>query len=549
MFIYIFWWTLWCVFLWTMWEAWQYVLIGAGIYRLLLASIVAILHLCQYLSKPYKKHLYHLTVGAAIGLCISTLAVHAYWWRNPIPDITTTYRGDAYIQERYDTNRYIAQLDIGSPHTILLIFSEQQFPIAPDFSAGDRLHIHATRSRIWRHQTPPQTRTWAIPSWEHLHLVFREMQRWTDTYRQRRWYMRGRSNSLRVRSYTHREEWSWSRLDTTRQRILDRMLYTFSDPGTRGLISWLLIGERSQLSAEQYNLFIASGLIHLLVVSGGNIVMVTGRLNMLFFWLPVRWRRFVCGGGIIIYGMLCGADSTVMRAVVMWLLSLVVMILGRELPPRRAIGYVVVILMLLNPYFLRYDVWFSLSIWAVSGITLVSAVYRQYIYAQWHIHISKIAQILLPLCGATYGVLPRLLLIGGERNIFSLIPNMVLVPLMPFYLFSWWVALLVASLLPTRGWIPVRRVETLSQRVFSFAARTDTAWWYLHTPHRRRQILFLVARYGSGYILYQKTTSSIKIPTRTPGFEPGLSASETDVLPVTLRPYPQKQQPTKTQWI
>ena len=62
--------------------------------------------------------------------------------------------------------------------------------------------------------------------------------------------------------------------------------------------------------------------MHLLVVSGGNIALLLGVLNVVLIWMPIRWRRVLCMFFIALYTYVCGADSSILRAAVMSIVTL-----------------------------------------------------------------------------------------------------------------------------------------------------------------------------------------------------------------------------------
>jgi hypothetical protein len=93
----------------------------------------------------------------------------------------------------------------------------------------------------------------------------------------------------------------------------------------------------------------------------------------------------------------------------------------------------------INPYFLRYDVGFFLSIGAVVGIYLVQNLLDMYKSRQG-------VSFLIPLFGATYGVLPWVFLLSEEWNVLSLLANSVVVPLVPVYLFVAILSMLVSGI-------------------------------------------------------------------------------------------------------
>lgn len=53
----------------------------------------------------------------------------------------------------------------------------------------------------------------------------------------------------------------------------------------------MMIGDRSGLEDQEYQDFITSGMVHIIAVSGGNLVMIIIFLGGVLFWLPFYLRN------------------------------------------------------------------------------------------------------------------------------------------------------------------------------------------------------------------------------------------------------------------
>lgn len=135
-----------------------------------------------------------------------------------------------------------------------------------------------------------------------------------------------------------------------------------------GLILGMVIGDKSQIPESDYQNFIDSGLVHLVAVSGGNILMLVVFLHFLLFFLPYYIRLGLIILTIIGYGLVCGMDSSVFRAVIMGGMSMIALFWGREINVRRLLSLSCIVMLMINPYFLAYDTGFLLSYSALIGI-------------------------------------------------------------------------------------------------------------------------------------------------------------------------------------
>jgi len=108
----------------------------------------------------------------------------------------------------------------------------------------------------------------------------------------------------------------------TKRSIQESIYSFFRSDRERGLIAGMLLGDRSLLPAEDYQLFIDSGIVHIIAVSGAHMMTLVLFLQLLLFFLPFYVRVAVIIPCIIAYGALCGLDGSVLRAVIMGTLSL-----------------------------------------------------------------------------------------------------------------------------------------------------------------------------------------------------------------------------------
>lgn len=116
---------------------------------------------------------------------------------------------------------------------------------------------------------------------------------------------------------------------TLRSALHHSITSLLPDRQTAGLTLGMLIGDRSYLSAETYDTFVQSGLVHIIAVSGGNIVLIVSLLSALLFFLPFYIRLAAVAAAVLIYALLCGFDSSVIRATTMALLSIGALFFGR----------------------------------------------------------------------------------------------------------------------------------------------------------------------------------------------------------------------------
>ena len=235
---------------------------------------------------------------------------------------------------------------------------------------------------------------------------------------------------------------------TVVERFWDGLLRAsqWRDKSDTNIHAWLIlgmtIGDRSLIDQARYDQFISSGLVHLIAVSGGNIAIVVLFIWMLLFWVPFYIRQSLLIIAIIAYAGIVGDDSSVIRATVMWLLTLIVLFPWRQLSIWRSIAYARCMMLLRNPYYLLYDMWFILSFSAVIGIVwaentlqithkkTLSDTNRVWstIYGGVSVFVSL---YIIPTLWAMVWVTPWLLYSMETTNLISPLVNIAIVPLVP----------------------------------------------------------------------------------------------------------------------
>ena len=260
------------------------------------------------------------------------------------------------------------------------------------------------------------------------------------------------------------------RISQTKKSLQQKVISLYGKNKVSWLILGMLIGDRSLIPSDDYKWFINSGLVHLIAVSWWNLVMITIFLWLVLFFLPFYIRSGVILLAIIFYALLCGLDSSVFRAVITWWLSLLALFRGKEIPIWRLLSMAFIAMLIINPYYLVYDVGFLMSFAAVIGIILlerwlapqthpkplpwqggeVSKPQKQNFYLKPLLYIWK--NYLQPSVGATMGVFPIIIFFMWQLNLLSIIGNLFVLPLVPFVMIYGFISIFLFQLLQ-RHWI------------------------------------------------------------------------------------------------
>ncbi|MGZ8631950.1 MAG: DNA internalization-related competence protein ComEC/Rec2 [Actinomycetota bacterium] len=140
-----------------------------------------------------------------------------------------------------------------------------------------------------------------------------------------------------------------------------------------GLLMGLALGDDSQLDAGVERDFKATGLTHLLVVSGGNVAMVLGPVLALvtMLGLPRAAQAAIGLATVAFIVVLTGAEPSVMRAGAMAGLTLIGLLLGRARSTAAVLSGAVLVLLILQPVLVR-SIGFQLSVTATAGMVAMA---------------------------------------------------------------------------------------------------------------------------------------------------------------------------------
>ncbi|MBA2557643.1 MAG: ComEC/Rec2 family competence protein [Chloroflexi bacterium] len=192
-----------------------------------------------------------------------------------------------------------------------------------------------------------------------------------------------------------------------------------------GLAAGILIGLRDLVDREVAENFTASGLSHVVAISGWNIAIVSGVIAAVLGGLPKRPRSLLVVLVIAVYTLVAGGSPSVVRAAIMGGIVLLARESGRAGRASAALGLAAVTMLLIDPAIVD-DAGFRLSVAATAGLLAwgspVTAQLRRRLPSRvpdWLVEslgVSLAAQAAtLPLVLADFG---RLSLVAPLANLF-----------------------------------------------------------------------------------------------------------------------------------
>lgn len=214
-----------------------------------------------------------------------------------------------------------------------------------------------------------------------------------------------------------------------KQKFVEVIEYALPEPHA-GLGEGMLLGIKRALGKDLEDTFRETGIIHIVVLSGYNIMIVVECLLFFlsFFFFP-RTRMIVGIAGIILFALLVGLSATVVRASVMAGLLLVARGTGRIYTALRALILAGIIMLIHNPYLLVHDPGFQLSFLATLGLILFSP------HVEKHLTLVPekfgLRMVTTATIATQIAVLPLLLYQMGMVSLVSIFVNILVLPMVP----------------------------------------------------------------------------------------------------------------------
>lgn len=206
----------------------------------------------------------------------------------------------------------------------------------------------------------------------------------------------------------------------------------------------LLLGAQQGLGRDLEDAFRTTGIVHIIVLSGYNIMLVVAFfMYLLTLFFPLRLRVGFGVLAIVLFACMVGLSATVVRASIMAVLFLVAKATGRTYAVLRALILTGVVMLCINPYLLAYDPGFELSFMATLGLILVAP------HMEKHLGFMPTKLGLREFLTATLStqifVTPLLLYLVGQFSVVAIVVNMLVLPMVPVAMLLTFIAGMLSS--------------------------------------------------------------------------------------------------------
>lgn len=195
------------------------------------------------------------------------------------------------------------------------------------------------------------------------------------------------------------------------------------------LLGGLVVGAKQSLGEKLQEDFRATGIIHIVVLSGYNVTIVADAIMRSFSFLPRLAGMSLGGGAIILFALMTGASATIVRASLMALLVILARATGRTYDITRALFIAGFFMVLHNPKILVHDASFQLSFLATLGLIWLSPLLDKYVsFIPTKFQLREFATATV---ATQIFVLPLLLYKIGELSLVALPVNLLVLITVP----------------------------------------------------------------------------------------------------------------------
>ncbi|MGI6021047.1 MAG: DNA internalization-related competence protein ComEC/Rec2 [Lachnospiraceae bacterium] len=236
-----------------------------------------------------------------------------------------------------------------------------------------------------------------------------------------------------------------------RNAVRCRIFENYSEETARILCA-MLLGDKTEISEDVYDLYKAGGIAHILVVSSLHLsVFGMGLFNFLRkLGAGIYLSSAVSSCAMLFYISLAGFAPSSIRALVMFLLMLLAKIKGRVYDIYSALALAAVIILISNPYYL-FSSSFILSFSAVLSCVLAAGM-------------GKIRGALIIF----FGMVPACAYCFFEISLFGIFFNFFIIPVMPLLVMSGVAGTAfggVFSMLPEKILFGVKQILILAEKI------------------------------------------------------------------------------------
>jgi len=270
------------------------------------------------------------------------------------------------------------------------------------------------------------------------------------------------------------------------KRQADLLIKYFWPMPEAALGEGLIFGDKADFSRKFSSALSATGTSHIVAISGYNVAI----LLVICFILMRKIIGFkpaviISISGLVAFVILTGATASVVRAAVMGLVLIIAKVVGRPTNIGHSLFIAGLLMIILNPFIIGYDLGFQLSFIAVLGLIYLMPVIVSLANKFFK---TMIGQILAATLSAQIAVAPILITSFGNVSILAPLVNALILPFIPAITLIVIGILCTGMLIPTLGgqlawigWYPlhliIKTIEIFGQLSWAQIIITNVPRW------------------------------------------------------------------------
>ena len=257
------------------------------------------------------------------------------------------------------------------------------------------------------------------------------------------------------------------------------------------ILSAILLGDKQKISSLWKEKLNIAGVRHITAVSGMHIIILGIILMSVLIGLGLHRSRAFYFTLIILwfYIVMIGFHASAVRAGIMASFLLFGKNIGRSSANSHIIVFAGALMLLINPFLLKYDVGFQLSFLAVIGIIYLGPVFKNWLKFIPAKRLLNLRSVLTMTFSAQVFTLPILIYNFGYFSLISPLANILIVPILPLIMISGFLFVFLGAICPPLIWLfslPVWLLLKYLTSIISFLSKIPLAslsfqmpWFYL----------------------------------------------------------------------
>ena len=216
--------------------------------------------------------------------------------------------------------------------------------------------------------------------------------------------------------------------------FVDKIKLSLSDKEESALGAGILITGKGDLSKKTLDDFKRSGLIHMVVLSGFNVSIVAQVIISILSFLPKIITAIFGSVGIVLFCIMVGGGSTVIRSLIMSLIGIYAKVFDLDYSALMSVLLAGALMIIDNPIVIIGDPSFQLSFACTLGLILLgnaSKCFFSFVPERFGLRELVSSSVAVQIFS-----LPLLLKFSGNLSVYGIIANIIVVPFIPFMMLS-----------------------------------------------------------------------------------------------------------------